>query len=56
MIFQADVTGLEILCAAYLSRDEVLIQELKDAVDIHARNQEAFGLPSRLIAKVLVFR
>ena len=60
MIFQADVTGLEVLCAAFLSRDEVLIQELADAVDIHSRNQEAFGLPlgppGRLVAKVLVFR
>jgi DNA polymerase-1 len=56
MLYQVDVVGLEILCAGFLSRDEVLIQELKDAVDIHSRNQEAFGLPSRLIAKTLIFR
>lgn len=33
-----------------------MMQELIDGVDMHARNQEAFGLPSRLIAKILGFR
>ena len=32
------------------------MQELRDGVDIHSANQEAFELPSRLIAKVLAFR
>jgi DNA polymerase I-like protein with 3'-5' exonuclease and polymerase domains len=56
ILLQADVVGLEITCAAYLSQDPVLMQELKDGVDIHTENQKAFGLPSRLIAKVLKFR
>lgn len=56
MIVQADVTGLEVLCAAFLSKDKVLYDELNNGVNIHSVNQEAFGLPSRLIAKVLKFR
>ena len=32
------------------------MQELIDGLDVHGSNQEAFGLPSRLIAKVLIFR
>lgn len=56
MIVNCDVTGLEVLCAAYLSQDATLYKELKEGVDIHSANQEAFGLPSRLVAKVLKFR
>lgn len=56
MIVQGDVVGLEVLCAAFLSGDEVLYDELRIGVDIHSANQEAFDLPSRLIAKVLKFR
>lgn len=60
MIFNFDVTGLEVLCAAYLSRDPVLMQELRDKVDIHTQNQSALGLPEgkegRLVAKVFLFR
>ena len=56
MLINADASGLEVNCVAYLSQDPVLMQELRDGVDIHSANQEAFGLPSRLIAKVLKFR
>lgn len=56
MIINCDVKSLEIVVAAWLSQDPVLIQELNDGVDIHGRNQEAFGLPERVIAKILVFR
>lgn len=56
MLLNADVKGLEIVCAAYLSQDPVLIYELTHGVDIHADNQKKFGLPTRLIAKTLVFR
>lgn len=56
MFVNADASGLEVNCVAYLSQDPVLMQELRDGVDIHSANQEAFGLPSRLIAKVLKFR
>tara|TARA_R110000822_G_scaffold122279_4_gene256368 strand:- start:88 stop:819 length:732 start_codon:yes stop_codon:yes gene_type:complete len=60
MIIQLDAKGLEIVCGAYLSQDEVLMKELIDGVDIHSRNQKMLGLPEgkdgRLVAKIFVFR
>jgi DNA polymerase I-like protein with 3'-5' exonuclease and polymerase domains len=56
MLINVDVKGLEVSCAAFLSKDKVLVQELMDGVDMHGVNQENFGLPTRLIAKTLVFR
>lgn len=52
---KSDAKGLEVVCAAYLSRDKVMMQEILDGVDIHGENQKYFNLP-RLIAKVLLFR
>jgi DNA polymerase-1 len=56
VIIDADFKGLEIVCAAYLSKDSVLYDELRTGRDIHSDNQERFGLPSRLVAKVFKFR
>lgn len=56
MIVQCDVKGLEVVCAAWLSQDKVLYNELNTNVDIHQANQDAFGLPNRLVAKILKFR
>ncbi len=56
MIINIDIKGLEVVCAAFLSGDSVLKKELKDKQDIHTNNQNAFNLPSRLVAKVLKFR
>jgi DNA polymerase-1 len=56
VLLQADASALEIRVAAYLSQDEVLINEIVNGVDLHTDNQEKFGLPSRLIAKILNFR
>lgn len=56
MLIQCDAAALEIRVAAYLSQDKTLIQEIKDGVDLHTDNQQRFGLPSRLIAKILNFR
>jgi DNA polymerase I-like protein with 3'-5' exonuclease and polymerase domains len=56
MIVNVDVVGLEVVCAAFLAQDKVLIKELTDKEDIHSNNQKAFNLPSRLVAKVLKFR
>lgn len=60
MILNFDVKGLEVVCAAYLSRDPVLIQELANDVDIHSMNQQALGLPEgkegRGVAKIFMFR
>lgn len=56
MLINADIKGLEVSCAAFLSGDTVLTQELLSGVDIHGDNQAQFNLPTRLIAKTLVFR
>lgn len=56
MLINVDVSGLEVVCAAFLSQDPVLMDELLTGKDIHTDNQLKFGLPSRLIAKVLKFR
>lgn len=41
---------------AYLANDGVAKAEINDGVDTHSVNQTAFALPSRLIAKIYVFR
>lgn len=56
MLVNGDVKGLEVVCAAELSKDPVLWKEILDKEDIHGNNQKAFGLPSRLIAKIFKFR
>lgn len=56
MLLQADAAALEIRVAAFLSQDEVLTREIIEGVDLHTDNQNKFGLPSRLIAKILNFR
>jgi DNA polymerase-1 len=56
MLINADVKGLEIVCAAQYYGDTTLCNELISKEDIHLNNQKAFSLPSRLIAKVLKFR
>ena len=33
-----------------------MCQEIRDKADLHANNQKAFGLPTRGVAKTLVFR
>jgi len=56
MLINVDFKALEWICALYLSQDKVGIQEVLDQVDIHSVNQNDIGLPSRLIAKVFLFR
>lgn len=60
MIIQADIKGLEVVVAAWLSKDKVLYKELNDGIDIHRANQIALGLPDgvegRLVAKIFKFR
>ena len=55
-LVNCDVKSLEIVVAADLSKDNVLMQEIRERQDIHENNRRAFKLPSRLIAKVFVFR
>lgn len=47
---------LEWRVALALSEDWVGINEILGGEDTHAKNQAAFGLPSRLIAKIFLFR
>lgn len=60
-IIQCDAKGLEVYCGAYLSQDQILMEELRSGLDIHGINQrEVLNLGSheagRLIAKIFIFR
>ena len=56
MLIQCDASQLEWRTALELSKDWVGIKEILEGEDTHAKNQTAFGLPSRLIAKIFLFR
>lgn len=55
-ILQADASQLEWRTAVELSHDEVGLKEILNGEDTHSLNQQAFSLPSRLIAKIYLFR
>jgi len=52
----ADAKALEWVAAVFLAQDPVGTHELITGLDQHSLNQEAFGLPTRGIAKVFLFR
>jgi DNA polymerase-1 len=56
VIVNADAKALEWVVGTFLSQDKVAIEEIKNKVDQHTHNQNTFNLPSRLIAKIFVFR
>lgn len=56
MIANLDAAQLEWRVVAHNSGDKVAIQEILDGADFHSDNQAKFKLPSRLIAKVFLFR
>lgn len=56
MRINLDVKALEWYVGTFLCQDTVAIDELVKQEDMHTRNQEAFNLPSRLIAKLFLFR
>lgn len=56
MLVAADASQLEWRTLVELSRDPIAISEIVEGQDTHSLNQEAFGLPSRLIAKIYLFR
>lgn len=56
MLISADAAQLEWRTILELSRDPIGIQEVLEKRDAHALNQVAFELPSRLIAKIYLFR
>lgn len=72
MIINSDARQLEINVAAFLSQDSILLDEVRNKVDLHKSNQIRFKLPGwqdaeqgvaspkadfgRLIAKKFSFR
>lgn len=56
MFIGADASQLEWRTAVELSGDEIGLAEIRDKQDTHSLNQQAFQLPSRLIAKIYLFR
>ncbi len=56
MLIGVDAKALEWKVLLELSRDPVGIAEVLNNQDAHTLNQAAFGLPSRLIAKIYLFR
>lgn len=56
MLIQCDASQLEWRTAVELSKDQTGLQEILDGADTHSLNQKAFELPSRLIAKIYLFR
>jgi DNA polymerase I-like protein with 3'-5' exonuclease and polymerase domains len=56
MLVSCDAAGLEWRTIVELSRDSVAMGEIVGGADTHSLNQSAFDLPSRLIAKIYLFR
>ena len=56
MLIKCDAAQLEWRVKTYLAQDRVAIKEIVDEIDLHTDNQKKFGLPSRLISKVFVYR
>lgn len=58
MLLQCDASQLQLewRVALELSNEQVGIAEIINGEDTHANNQKAFDLPSRLIAKIFLFR
>lgn len=56
MLIACDASQLEWRTIVQLSQDKTAIAEIVQGQDTHALNQEALHLPSRLIAKIFLFR
>lgn len=56
MLISCDAAGLEWRVVTELSQDPTALKEILNKEDTHSLNQAAFGLPSRLIAKIYLFR
>jgi DNA polymerase I-like protein with 3'-5' exonuclease and polymerase domains len=56
VLINVDVKSLEVVVAAELSNDKILKEELVRKLDLHALNQERFGLPDRVTAKRFIFK
>lgn len=56
MILNVDAAQLEWRAVVHLAKDKIAIDEINNGLDFHSDNQKRFKLPSRLIAKVFLFR
>lgn len=56
VIVNVDAANLEWRTIINLANDETAFQEVDAGLDFHTDNQKRFDLPSRLIAKVFLFR
>lgn len=56
MIVNIDFAGLEWRTVLEWTEDKTGLEEVLSGADAHSDNQKFFGLPSRLIAKVFLFR
>ena len=56
LIINADGKAVEWVVGSWLANDPVALQEIIEGKDMHTDNQIRFNLPSRLIAKVFIFR
>lgn len=56
MIVNIDFAGLEWRTVLEWTEDQIGLEEVLSGADAHSDNQKFFGLPSRLIAKVFLFR
>ena len=56
MLLSVDASQIEWRTIVELANEPVGFQEIKNKEDAHSKNQVAFNLPSRLIAKIYLFR
>lgn len=56
MLISCDAKQLEWRTIVELSNDQTALQEILEGQDTHELNRVAFNLPSRLIAKIYLFR
>ena len=56
LLLKCDASQLEWRVKVFLAQDKVAMQEIEENLDLHTDNQKVFGLPSRLIAKIFIYR
>ena len=56
MLLKCDAAQLEWRVKVFLAQDKVGMKEIANGEDLHTDNQKFFGLPSRLIAKIFIYR
>lgn len=56
MLLKADAAQLEWRVKVFLAQDSVGMKEIAEGGDFHSDNQKTFDFPTRLIAKIFIFR